>query len=73
MVNYPDMLSLPANELGLVVQYKGDGIVDSHQIHRQLDAVKYQYGCFLRTFLDYGTPIVATPQATTAECPTLPR
>ncbi|MEO8551748.1 MAG: hypothetical protein ABI678_17345, partial [Kofleriaceae bacterium] len=29
----------------VVVQYHDDGILDAHYIHRQLDAVKYQYGC----------------------------
>lgn len=63
------MVAYPTTELGTVVQYQGDGIVDSHQIHRQLDAVKYQYSCFLRTFLDTGTPVVAAPLATDQPCP----
>jgi hypothetical protein len=42
----------------VVVQYMGDGIIDPHQIFRQLDVVKHQYGCFLQTYLSDGTPTV---------------
>jgi hypothetical protein len=45
----------------VVVQYMGDGIIDPHQIYRQLDAVKHQYGCFLETYLKTGTPTVVAP------------
>ncbi|MEO1404142.1 MAG: hypothetical protein AAFV72_23230 [Cyanobacteria bacterium J06635_1] len=34
---------------GVVVQYQGGGIADPHTIFSQLDAVKFQYGNFLRT------------------------
>jgi hypothetical protein len=42
----------------VVIQYEGDGIIDPHQIFRQLDVVKHQYGCFLQTYLSNGTPTV---------------
>jgi hypothetical protein len=45
----------------VVVQYMGDGVIDPHQIYRQLDAVKHQYGCFLETYLKTGTPTVVAP------------
>jgi hypothetical protein len=46
---------------GVVVQYLGDGIFDPHQIFSQLDAVKYQYGCFLETMFKTGTATVPAP------------
>ena len=54
---------------GVVVQYKGDGIEDPHAIYRQLDAVKYQYGCFLSTFLATGTAVVPAPLPLGTPCP----
>ena len=53
----------------VVVQFPGDGIVDSHQIFRQLDAVKYQYGCFLQSFLRDGVPTVPAPAPLASPCP----
>src|SRR5204863_93719 len=46
---------------GVVVQYQGDGIEDPHAIYRQLDAVKYQYGCFLETFLAWAATRPSQP------------
>lgn len=54
---------------GVVVQYSGDGIADPHSIYRQLDAVKYQYGCFVSTFLRTGHAIVPAPQPLGTPCP----
>jgi hypothetical protein len=54
---------------GVVVQYLGDGIEDPHAIYRQLDAVKYQYGCFLTTWLTTGRAVVPPPGDLTAPCP----
>ncbi len=51
----------------VVVQYADDGIVDAHQIYRQLDAVKAQYGCFLATYIATGIPTVVAPDGI---CPT---
>ncbi len=54
---------------GVVVQYEGDGIADPHAIYRQLDAVKYQYGCFLESMLRTGTAVVPAPAALGTPCP----
>jgi hypothetical protein len=54
---------------GVVVQYQGDGIEDPHAIYRQLDAVKYQYGCFLETYLATGKAVVPAPQPLGTPCP----
>jgi len=53
----------------VVVQFEGDGIVDPHYIYRQLDAVKYQYGCFFATYLRDGVPTVPAPNVLTHPCP----
>lgn len=54
---------------GVVVQYEGDGIYDPHAIYSQLDAVKYQYGCFFSTFLTSGTATVPAPAPLGTPCP----
>ena len=54
---------------GVVVQYMGDGIYDPHAIAFQLDAVKYQYGCFLQTFLQKGVATVPAPAPLGTPCP----
>lgn len=54
---------------GVVVQYKGDGIFNPHAIYSQLDAVKYQYGCFLSTFLSSGNATVPAPAPLGTPCP----
>lgn len=54
---------------GVVVQYEGDGIYDPHAIFAQLDAVKYQYGCFFKSFLDTGTAVVPAPAPLGTTCP----
>lgn len=54
---------------GVVVQYNGDGIADPHSIYRQLDQVKYQYGCFLTSFFATGTAKVPAPAAIGTPCP----
>jgi hypothetical protein len=53
----------------VVVQYLGDGVDDPHYLYRQLDAVKHQYGCFLRSYLDTGTPTVPAAGALDDPCP----
>ncbi len=55
---------------GMVVQYKGDGVYDPHAIYSQLDAVKYQYGCFFSTFLQTGKAVVPAPMPIGTPCPT---
>jgi hypothetical protein len=54
---------------GVVVQYMGDGIYDPHAIYSQLDAVKYQYGCFFDSFLRSGHATVPAPAALGTPCP----
>jgi hypothetical protein len=53
----------------VVVQYTDGGIADGHQIYRQLPAVRYQYGCFLASYLRDGVPTVPAPGAESAACP----
>jgi hypothetical protein len=53
----------------VVVQFAGDGIINSHYIYRQLEAVKHQYGCFLASYLRDGVPTVPAPGALTDPCP----
>jgi hypothetical protein len=55
---------------GVVVQYLGDGIYDPHAIYSQLDAVKYQYGCFFQTFLQTGVATVPAPADYSVACAT---
>jgi hypothetical protein len=54
---------------GVVVQYEGDGIYDPHAIYAQLDAVKYQYGCFFESFIRDGKATGPAPQALGTPCP----
>lgn len=54
---------------GVVVQYRPDGIADAHYIFAQLDAVKYQYGCFVATFLATGVAVVPAPAPLGTPCP----
>jgi hypothetical protein len=72
MMTYP----VRANRRGampttsVVVQYLDGGILDAHYIHRQLPAVRYQYGCFLASYLRDGVPTVPAPVPDdTAACP----
>lgn len=53
---------------GVVVQYLGDGVYDPHAIYTQLDAVKYQYGCFFQTFLQNGIATVPAPADYSVPC-----
>ncbi len=54
-----------------VLQYNGDGIADPHSIYRQLDDVKYQYGCFLETFRKKGVATIPAPDKLGTPCPGL--
>ena len=54
---------------GVVVQYRGDGITDPHVIAFQLDAVKFQIGCFFSTFLATGVATVPAPAPLGSPCP----
>ena len=53
---------------GVVVQYAGDGVYDPHAIYSQLDAVKYQYGCFAALFFQDGIGTVPAPGAIGTSC-----
>ncbi len=54
---------------GVVVQYLGDGIEDPHAIYRQLPQVKYQYRCFVASWLKTGIATLPAPNAQEAACP----
>lgn len=56
---------------GAVVQYAGDGVYDPHAIYTQLDAVKYQYGCFAQSFQRTGVAQIVDPAGRQADsaCP----
>ena len=73
LVAYPITANRPATAgaptTAVVVQYEDGGLVDGHQIYRQLPAVRYQYGCFLASYLRDGVPTVFAPAAESAACP----
>jgi hypothetical protein len=52
-----------------LVQYEGDGIDDPHAIYHQLDAVKYQYGCFFASMLAKGVATIPAPAPLGTPCP----
>ena len=72
LIPYPvsDNRSWPdgARSTNVVVQYEGDGIYDPHAIFAQLDAVKYQYGCFFETAKTTGTAHVLAPKPLGEPC-----
>lgn len=72
MLSYPvqnDVTSASGTaRTGVVVQYKGDGVYDPHEIFSQLDAVKYQYGCFHQTFWQSGKATVPVPADYSVPC-----
>ncbi len=73
LINYPVVGNLTSaggdSYTGAVVQYEGDGIRDPHVIFVQLDQVKYQYGCFLATFVERGVATIPAPAALGTPCP----
>lgn len=54
---------------GVVVQYEGDGILDSHHIFAQRDDLKHQYGCWFESFFRDGSPTLPPPGPIDAPCP----
>jgi hypothetical protein len=56
---------------GAVVQYEGDGFSDPHHIFMQLEACRYQWGCFLRTHVETGTAAIPAPASLGTPCPGL--
>jgi hypothetical protein len=72
VANYPvagNLASMDGTKVtGVVVQALEDGILDGHHINFQLDGLKYQYGCFLRTLIDTGMPMLLEPNEISASC-----
>ena len=68
IIDYPVSGNLDGGRTGVVVQYAADGIVNSHYLYRQSEAVKHQYGCFLRSYLDDGVGTVVAPGALSDPC-----
>ena len=54
---------------GVIVQYEGDGVYDPHALYSQREDVKYQYSCFLESFLKTGTATVPGPGKLGDACP----
>jgi hypothetical protein len=54
-----------------VVQYEGDGFSDPHHIFMQLEACRYQWGCFLRTHVETGTAVIPAPATLGTPCPSM--
>jgi hypothetical protein len=73
IIDYPvtDNLESEAGDAytGAVVQSAGDGFSDPHVIFVQVEDVRYQWGCFLRTAVD-GQAVVPAPAALGTPCPT---
>ena len=73
LLPYPVHLNRPSATggrfTGVVVQYEGDGVTDPHYIFQQLDAVKYQYGCFIASWWRDGTATLAAPAPLGTPCP----
>jgi hypothetical protein len=76
LLPYPINQDLTADDgktkyTGAVIQYAGDGFADPHYIFQQLDAVKYQYGCFFATYAKNGSATIPAPAALGTPCPGL--
>ncbi len=54
---------------GVVVQYEGDGTFDTHGVAFRIDEVKYQYGCFLDSFVRTGVATLPERRPLGAPCP----
>ncbi len=52
----------------IVAQYQGDGILTPHHIFAQLDAVKFQYSCFIDSVLRGGVGEVVAPRSLGEPC-----
>ena len=72
LVSYPianNLQSLDGRSYtGVAVQHEGDGVYDPHALYSQVDDVKYQYGCFLRSLRDTGTATVFAPAPLGSPC-----
>ncbi len=54
---------------GVVVQWVADGDYDPHAIYSRHDQVRFQYGCFAKSFVETGVGTVPAPQVFGAPCP----
>ena len=61
------MITLPSTH-NVVVQHKGDGIEDGHEVLYQTEAPKHQYRCFLETWRTTGAPVVLPDGPADAPC-----
>lgn len=69
-VPYPVVANVADGEAtAAIVQYQGDGLDDPHGVFAQLDAIKYQYGCFFASALRDGVPTLPAPDDLDAACP----
>ncbi|MCA9300653.1 MAG: hypothetical protein KDA28_16405, partial [Phycisphaerales bacterium] len=69
-----EALSLPAQGnvdgevTAIVTQHAQDAIEDGHEVAFQTDGAKYQYRCFLESWLE-GVPVVPSPAGEWDDCP----
>ncbi|MGB3494615.1 MAG: hypothetical protein WBA57_17945 [Elainellaceae cyanobacterium] len=72
LLQYPVEQNLKSEDgrpyTGLVVQFQGDDLDDSHTIFSQLDDVKFQYGCFIDSFRDTKRAVVPEPKPILLPC-----
>jgi hypothetical protein len=54
---------------GAIIQYEGDGVYDPHALYSQREEVKFQYSCFLESFLKTGTATIPAPGKLGDKCP----
>ncbi|MEP7122692.1 MAG: hypothetical protein ABJE95_17340 [Byssovorax sp.] len=54
---------------GAVLQYEGDGVYDPHALYSQREEVKFQYSCFLESFLKTGVAKIPAPGKLGTACP----
>ena len=47
---------------GVALQYEQIGALDGHHINFQRHRTKFQYGCFLRSYIDNGVPTLYAPR-----------
>ncbi|MBK7860721.1 MAG: hypothetical protein IPJ65_19390 [Archangiaceae bacterium] len=60
-------VTLPA-EGHVVVQHRGDGVLDAHEVIYQLEGPQHQYRCFLKSWVATGRAVVPGDAAAEAPC-----